>query len=48
MVGAIALQRASETLEDRAPAEDADEHELRNLTLAVAAEADRVASQVGG
>ena len=44
MVGAIALQRAAERLEDRAPTAEADEAELRTLADAVAAEVERVAA----
>ena len=46
MVGAIALQRTAQRLEERAPAADAGEEELRSLAAAVAAEVDRVATQV--
>ena len=46
MVGAIPLQRAAERLEDRAPAADAGEDELRELTDGLAAEVARVTAHV--
>ena len=46
MVGAVALQRSAELLEERAPAEDAEEAELRGLVDAIAVEVDRVSAHV--
>ena len=44
MVGAVPLQRSAELLERRAPADDAEESELRGLVDTVAVEVDRVAT----